>query len=94
MEKIKLSRPIEWNGTKIGALTMRRPKVRDMIAADRIKGNDGEKEANIFANLCEVELDMILELDLADYQQLQQTYTGFLSLPQGTQGAPASALQK
>ena len=81
MEKITLSHPIEWNGTKVTALSMRRPKVRDMIAADKLKGNPGEKEAAMFANLCEIEPDMIAELDLVDYRRLQETYTGFLSLP-------------
>ena len=94
MEKITLTHPIEWNGTKINSLSMRRPKVRDMIAADRFKGSNGEKEASMFANLCEVESDMIAELDLADYKRLQEAYTNFLSLPQMTQEELAPTLPK
>ena len=80
MEKITLSHPIEWNGTKVTALSMRRPKVRDMIAADKLKGSDAEKEVLAFANLCEVEKEVIQELDMQDYTNLQNTYRGFIVL--------------
>lgn len=94
MEKITLTHPVTWNGTKINHLSMRRPKVRDMIAADKAKGSDGIKEATMFANLCEVELEIIEELDLADYKKLQMAYTDFLSSPPKTQDAPALELPK
>lgn len=60
-------------------LTMRRAKVRDMLAAEKAKGNDAEKEILLFANLCEVAPADIEALDMADYQQLQQVYKDFLS---------------
>lgn len=60
-------------------LHMRRPKVRDMLAAEKSKGTDAEKEIVLFANLCEVTPAEIEALDMVDYQQLQQAYQGFLS---------------
>lgn len=74
--KIDLKYPLD-NGTQ--ALTMRRPKVRDMLAADKAKGSDADKEIAMFANLCEVAPADIEALDMADYKALQQAYSGFLS---------------
>jgi len=73
---IALTYPLE-NGTK--ALTMRRPRVRDMLAAEKAKGSDAEKEIAMFSNLCEVAPSDIEALDMADYLQLQEAYRGFLS---------------
>jgi hypothetical protein len=60
-------------------LTMRRVKVRDSLAAQKIKGSDAEQEIFLFANLCEVTTRQIEALDMQDYKQLQETYSGFLS---------------
>jgi hypothetical protein len=79
METIKLKYPIDVAGEKITSLNLRRPKVRDMLAADKATGSDAEKEVHLFANLCEVSPDAIMELDGADYRQLQDTYSDFLS---------------
>ena len=80
MENISLNHPVEWNGTKIGKLAMRRPKVRDMIAADKSKGSDAEKEIYAFANLCEMEEAFIQELDMQDYTKLQDAYRSFVQV--------------
>lgn len=73
---IVLKYPLE-NGLK--ELNLRRPKVRDMLASDKTKGSDAEKEIALFANLCEVSPEEIGALDMADYKQLQEEYQGFLS---------------
>jgi len=78
-ESIKLKYPIDVAGEQITSLNLRRPKVRDMMAADKASGSEAEKEVSLFANLCEVSPDAIMELDGKDYQQLQETYSGFLS---------------
>lgn len=75
-DPIVLKFPLE-NGLK--ELNLRRPKVRDMLASDKTKGSDAEKEIALFANLCEVTPDEIGALDMADYQALQQAYQVFLS---------------
>ena len=76
---IKLKHPITLEGEDVTQLILRRPKVRDMLGADKQGGTDAEKEIRIFANLCEVSPAVIEELDLADYQALQGVYQGFLS---------------
>ncbi|MGR6871250.1 phage tail assembly protein [Pseudomonas sp. HK3] len=66
-------------GHAINELSMRRPKVRDMITADKSAASEGEKEIAMFANLCEVTPDQIQDLDMKDYGKLQDAYQDFLS---------------
>jgi hypothetical protein len=75
-ELIKLKYPLE-NG--LNTITLRRPKVRDMLAADKAKGGDAEREVALFANLAELTPEDIANLDMADYKQLQDVYKDFLS---------------
>ena len=79
MEHIQLQYPVKVNGLDIATLNLRRPRVRDMLAASKMKGSDAEKEIRMFCNLCEVEPEVIESLDLADYARLQQVYQSFLS---------------
>jgi hypothetical protein len=72
---IDLKYPTEKGLEKI---TLRRPKVRDMIASDKSKGSDADKEVALFANLAELSPDEIASLDMADYKQLQDAYKDFL----------------
>jgi len=78
-EPIKLKHPVTVDGKELNSLSMRRPKVRDMLIADKHGGGNGAKEVAMFANLCEVDSSVIEDLDLADYGELQATYKGFLS---------------
>jgi hypothetical protein len=75
-ETITLKYPAE-NG--LTTLTIRRPKVRDMLASDKKAGSDAEKEITLFANLCEVTPSDIELMDMADYAQLQEAYKNFLA---------------
>ena len=76
---IELKHPVTVDGTEIKQLTLRRPRVRDMLASDKAGGSDAEKEIRTFTHLCEVSPETIEELDLADYLKLQKVYQGFLS---------------
>lgn len=78
-QDIKLKFPIEVAGATVSSVRMRRPKVSDMMAADRAKGSDAEKEVNLFANLCELAPSDIGNLDIKDYEQLKKVFAGFLS---------------
>jgi len=78
-ESIELKHPITINGTEVSVLQLRRPKVRDMLTAEKGGGSDAEKEILMFANLCEITPDSIQCMDLADYGALQRTYKDFLS---------------
>ncbi len=87
--EIQLQYPVEVDGVRYEGLKLRRPRVRDMLAADKSNSSESDKETRMFANLCEVAPAFIEELDLADYRNVQEVYKGFLSSAQRTQGEPA-----
>lgn len=87
-ETIALLFPLE-NG--ISNMTMRRPKVRDIRAANKVTGGNVEVEIAMFANLCEVTPEDINNLDMADYDALQKTYESFLSSRKKTSEPAASS---
>lgn len=66
----------------ITALTMRRPKVNDLRAAQRQAQTDADREVTLVAMLTDEKLtpEDIGELDLADYAQVQTTFRGFQGL--------------
>ena len=87
-KKITLQYPIEVDGANVEALTMRRPLVRDLRAAQQAAGSaaaTADVEIRLFANLCELAPDAFDPMDLGDYRQVQETYEGFLS--RGSTGA-------
>lgn len=77
--KIELKHPVAVAGEEVKVLHLRRPKVKDQLAADKGAGGNAEKEIRLFANLCEVAPAVIEELDLADYRAVQEAYSAFLS---------------
>lgn len=77
MEVIKLTDPVTVNDTTYEELKIRRPKVRDRLAVERMKKTDAEKEIHMIANLAEVDVAVIEELDLADYGKIQQMFQDF-----------------
>ena len=66
-------------GQTISTLTMRPPRVRDVLAVDAIAG-DAAKEVRLLANLCEVAPRAVEELDLRDYEALQREYSRFQAI--------------
>jgi len=76
---ITLKYPVAVGGQDYEALTMRSAKARDQVVAQKSASNNAELELVLFSNLCEVSTEVIEELEMADYQQLQKAYNGFLS---------------
>ncbi len=79
MQKIKLTEPIKIDGTLVSELTLRRPKIRDRLAVERMGNSDAEKEVALIANLASISREAVEELDLADYSKIQEVLQGFLS---------------
>lgn len=77
--KLTLRHPVTHDGTEYKELSMRRAKARDSRDAQRGGGTPADHEIRMFANLCEVAPEVIEELDMADYVQLQKGYEDFLS---------------
>lgn len=77
--QISLKYPVPSDGVQIGSLSLRRPKVRDMLLAEKQGSNPAEREVRMMANLCEVAPEVIEELDYGDYSAAQKVMQGFLS---------------
>lgn len=75
---VELDFPITVAGATVSVLSMRRPKVGDILVANRIK-DEVEKEVHIFANLCQLSPTDIHSLDFKDYKKLQEAFLGFTS---------------
>lgn len=75
--KIDLDFPIEISGVEVNHLIMRRPKVRDDLAAAKSGGSDEDKAVFLVANLCEVTTEDLLELDAADWTRLEKQVQDF-----------------
>ncbi|PKL94627.1 MAG: phage tail assembly protein [Gammaproteobacteria bacterium HGW-Gammaproteobacteria-8] len=78
-ETLKLVFPFDHKGQHLAEVTMRRPKVGDMLVARKGKGDDAEQELMLFASLTGVPPEAFQEMDMLDYQKLQGIYRGFLS---------------
>jgi len=83
MQKIKLSNPVKIDGVEVYELSLRRPKVRDLIAAGKKNISESEREVNLIANLAEVSPETIQDLDLCDYMKIQDWLKDFLSASTG-----------
>ena len=78
-EKIKLSSPIKVDGVLVHELNLRKPKVKDLIEANRKNSSDIDREVNLIANLAEIPVESVQELDLSDYLKTQNWLKNFLS---------------
>lgn len=69
MKEIKLSSQ---------TVSMREPKVRDVVALDNVEG-ESKKEINLISSLTQLTQDELMDLNLKDYGLLQQAAQGFLA---------------
>jgi len=78
MTTITLTEKITVDNKDIQEITLRRPKVRDRLAVERMGLSDAEKEVALIANLADLPKETIEELDLADYNKIQEVLQDFL----------------
>jgi hypothetical protein len=79
MIEIPLQYPQDVRGYgKVTSLTMRRPKVRDLKAARRGEGSEFDRDTLLVANLCDVGVEVIDELDVVDWDALEAQYDEFV----------------
>jgi len=69
MYSITLDHPVDVDSHKYTSLTMRRPKVRDLKVARKVEGDALDQDSALYANLCEVSLKVIDELDPVDFDK-------------------------
>ncbi len=72
-----MKRQPEIDGTKISSLSMREPTAGDELAVEKIN-SDGEREIQLFANLCEQSPEGIRGLTMRQYNRIADAYRFFL----------------
>lgn len=77
MTEIELEYPIEFEGATLKKISVRRPKVADVVAARKSKKDEAEQEIAMLSKLCDLAPDAIEALDIADYVKLQKVLQGF-----------------
>ncbi len=85
---IALTYPVTIDGVEVSALRMRRATARDEIAYQKRSGSPGERAAHLFASLCEIPPNSVLDMDVADFAKLEDAYTGFRPSPSRTSDEP------
>lgn len=75
--KIVLDFPITVSGVEVSHLIMRRPKLRDDLAASKSGGSDEDKAVFLVASLCEVAPEDLMELDATDWNKLEKQVQDF-----------------
>ncbi len=59
-------------------VTLREPKVRDMVALDDIDG-EAKKEVMLIVNLAQLPYDEVMDMGVKDYRKLQKAAQSFLA---------------
>jgi hypothetical protein len=75
--KVMLAFPEKVGGVEVDHLVMRRPKVRDNIAASKAYKDSTEQAAALIANLCEITMEDLGEFDQANWSVLEAQYVDF-----------------
>lgn len=75
--EVPLEFPIAIDGQTISKLTMRRPKVKDSLAAGKHSDDQGERGMFMLARLCDVPPEYVEELDQYDADALEKQFEAF-----------------
>lgn len=79
---ITLYTPInDQQGNPITTLRMREPKVMDRLKFSYMTGSEDEKDLAIISDLCETSVDVLKNLTIADYKQLEDQFVVFMVPP-------------
>jgi hypothetical protein len=79
--RVKLIRPIRVEERMITEVTIRRPKVRDLRAMEKMREPDGtelDQGIAMAAALCDLPLEAMDEMDAADFAVISEVLGGFL----------------
>jgi hypothetical protein len=91
MEKLRTSSvdlefPIKAGDRTIASVVVRRPTVTDLRAIDKARGKAGDSEMEqgivMAAVLCGIPMDVMGDMDAADFAKISEVISGFLPRPQ------------
>lgn len=85
---VTLKYPIKANGQVLEELTLERPRVKHLKAADGAKG-EMEKTALLISELAGIPPSSVDQIDAADFAQLAEVIGGFFEQRPAT-GAPSA----
>ena len=74
-KSVALKYPIEFEGKRITHIEIRSPKVKDYKEAMMAKS---EEEMTLISKLTGCPIEMLEELEMIDFKQLQEALLGFL----------------
>lgn len=77
--KIELAIPLKVSGVEVKHLIVRRPKVRDRVAAQKAASNEADQTLYLVSSLTEVTIDDLMEMDGSDFQRIENQVAAFLS---------------
>lgn len=79
--RVKLVRPFKVEDRTITEVTIRRPKVRDLRALEKIRepgATELDQSIAMTATLCDLPPDAMDEMDAADFASISEVLSGFL----------------
>jgi hypothetical protein len=79
--RVKLIRPIKVEEHMINEVTIRRPKVRDLRAMEKMRepgSTELDQSIAMTATLCDLPPDAMDEMDAADFASISEVLSGFL----------------
>lgn len=74
---VKLAFPIEHGGRTISEVSLRRPRVADMLEMQRKGGDAATMELTMVAMLTGLPVEAVTELDMQDYNTILAALRGF-----------------
>lgn len=77
--KIELLFPLKVSGVEVKHLILRRPKVRDRVAAQKAAVNEADQTLHLVASLSEVPVEDLMEMDGSDFNRVEAQVAAFLS---------------
>lgn len=91
--RVKLSRPFKAGDRTITEVTIRRPRVRDLRAMEKMRepgGTELDQGIAMAAALCDLPLDAMDEMDAADFASISEVLGSFLPQAPASKGGAAS----
>ncbi len=79
-DRVPLSHPLKVGETTVTEVTLRRPKVRDLRALERLRApGTGEIDQGVAmaAMLCDLPLEAVDEMDASDFAAISEAIAGF-----------------
>jgi len=77
-QRVKLDHPFEVDGETVEAVSLRRPKVRDLRKMEAARsGGDMEQSVVLMAALTDLPVSVIEEIDSDDFMKLSKMIEGF-----------------